>query len=579
MKKNIFISVMLLGMLSFIACDDMLDQLPKDKVSPENSFKSENELKLYTNSLLFLFPATSLYTETADNIITQTLPDELQGNRDASTVGGWSWGNLRKVNYFLANSYRCNNKVLQDKYDAIARFFRAYFYFDMVRRFGDVPWYSSVLKETDTEALYKGRDSRQVILDSMLVDIDFAIRHLGETKKLNEVTKWTALALKSRFCLFEGTYRKYHGITDYERFLDESIAAGEALVKSGKYSIYKQNGPEVDYRDLFTFLKANPTEVITARGYSAELQLYHNWNYYTLTSSYGQPGLDKELVNSYLMKDGSRFTDQEGYETMEFSQETLNRDPRLSQTIRIPGYKRINGTITEVPQFGYSVTGYQMIKGVCSADYDMYNKNENDLIIYRYAEVLLNLAEAKAERGTLTQADIDKTINEIRARVEMPALDMAWANANPDPYVAAQYPQVAGSNKGVILEIRRERRIELVMENHRYYDVVRWKSGSCFLRPFKGMYFHGPDFYDLDNDGKYDLCLYKKGAKPADLKGVAQTLEIPTNITLEHGDYGCILVNPQIKKVWQENRDYLYPIPITETTLNPNLGQNPYWEK
>ncbi|MDH6534870.1 RagB/SusD family nutrient uptake outer membrane protein [Parabacteroides sp. 52] len=578
MKKYIFLISLLITSFSFQSCDDMLDQYPKDKVSPETFFSTENELKLYTNSLLFLFPATSLYTEGADNIVKQGLEDEIAGIRDASTGSGWTWTNLRKVNFFLDNSYKCPDAKVRAKYDGIARFFRAYFYFDMVKRFGDVPWYSHVFGETDQEQLYKKRDSRILVMDSMLVDINYAIANLGTTKKLNEVTKWTALALKSRFCLFEGTYRKYHGISGWEKFIDESISASEALVAGKAYSIYTTGGKEVAYRDLFASINANAQEVITARGYSAELQIFHNCNYYTLTSSYGQPGLEKQLIESYLMADGSRFTDIKDYDKMFYADEMKNRDPRLYQTVRGPGYTRVNSTTPEVPQFGYTVTGYQPIKYVCAKEYDMYNKNENDLIIYRYAEVLLNLAEAKAEKGTLTQGDIDITIKLLRDRVGMPNLNMAEANAKPDPFMEAQYPLVSGANKGVILEIRRERRVELVMENLRYYDMMRWKAGKQFERQFKGIYIPGPGFYDMDGDGKNDLCIHEKGKKPSDLQGASQVLEIGTNIILEKGNYGNIVINPNIKKKWNENRDYLFPIPITEVIMNPDLAQNPGWE-
>ncbi len=124
--------------------------------------------------------------------------------------------------------------------------------------------------------------------------------------------------------------------------------------------------------------------------------------------------------------------------------------------------------------------------------FDSYNRSINSMPIFRYAEVLLNFAEAKAELGTLTQADLNKSIFELRDRVGMPNLDMAAANANVDPYMEAQYPGVTGANKGVILEIRRERRIELVMESHRWNDLMRWKSGQSVVRPFKGMYFPVP---------------------------------------------------------------------------------------
>jgi hypothetical protein len=333
-----------------------------------------------------------------------------------------------------------------------------------------------------------------LVTDSILQDINFAIAYCPDGKEPYEITKWTALALKSRFCLFEGTFRKYHGIEGWEKFIDECISASEALIAGGQYRIYTGSGTDVAYRDLFTQTNANPDEIILASGFDANNQIKHSANYYTLVSSYGGPGLEKQLVNSYLKTDGSRFTDIPNYDRMYFADEMQNRDPRLFQSIRGLGYKRINGDQVLSTQFGYSVTGYQPVKFVCGAQYDMAGANENDLPVYRYAEVLLNLAEAKAEKGNLTQSDIDHIIKPIRDRVGMPNLNVAEANAQPDPFMENQYPLVSGPNKGVILEIRRERRIELVMENLRYWDVMRWKAGKQFERQFKGIYFPGQGF-------------------------------------------------------------------------------------
>ncbi len=154
------------------------------------------------------------------------------------------------------------------------------------------------------------------------------------------------MALKSRICLFEGTFRKYHtefSLPDADRFLNECVKASEELITNGGYSIFK--GSTQPYRDLFASYAVNPNEVLLARQYSSSLQIFHNVNYYTITSSYGKPGLEKKLVNSYLMADGSRFTDIDRYDTLPFAKETVNRDPRLAQTIRTPGYTRINSTV------------------------------------------------------------------------------------------------------------------------------------------------------------------------------------------------------------------------------------------
>ncbi|GAB3163230.1 RagB/SusD family nutrient uptake outer membrane protein [Telluribacter humicola] len=576
MKRTISCLAIALGLVS---CN--LDLLPQDAIAPETFFKTENDLQLYTNSFYNALPgAEDVYNEDVDNVVKTSLRDELRGTRVVPTSGGgWSWGTLRNINYFLANSNKCPDPKAVAKYNGLARFFRAYFYFGMVKRFGDVPWYSQPIESNNEEMLTKARDPRAMVMDSVMADLDYAIANLGNARQVNTVTKWTALALKSRIALYEGTFRKYHpeyNLPNADKFLDECIAASDELMKNSGYTIYKAT-PQTAYQKLFASDNAIAEEVILARDFSDESQVYHNLNYYTMTASYGRPGLEKRLVNSYLMADGSRFTDIQGYDTMQFFEEVQNRDPRLSQTIRTPGYTRIGETTRLVPEFGATVTGYQLIKFVSEPKWDTFNKDITDMPIFRYAEVLLNFAEAKAERGTLTQADLDRSIKLIRDRVGMPTIHMADANAKPDPYQAEMYPQLKGANKGVLLEIRRERRVELVMENFfRWDDIIRWKEGQLLTRPFKGMYFPGPGNFDLDKDGKVDLVIYE-GTKPT-VPG-AQILKLGSEISLENGNKGGnIVINGHINKSWNEARDYLYPLPTQEILLNPNLTQNPNWK-
>lgn len=576
MKKIIYL--MVVGILLF-ACD--MEKYPLDAVSPNTFFNTENDLRLYTNSFYTALPeAEDIYNESVDNVIKMDLSDELKGTRIVPTSDGdWTWTTLRNINFYLDNSSKCKNESARLRYDALARFFRAYFYFDMVKKFGDVPWYDSTIGDNDEEKLTMARTPRVEVMNHILEDIDNAIQYLPSNRKVNEVTRWTALALKARICLFEGTFRKYHtefNLPEYDRFLKEAVNASEELMTKSGYKIYSTGKPESDYLNFFASYNAIADEVILARSFSDEFQVYHNLNYYTMTASYGRPGLEKKLVNSYLMRDGKRFTDQPNFDKIFFTDEMKNRDPRLSQTVRTPGYTRINEKETLVQEFGSTVTGYQLIKFVSERKWDTYGKDINDMPIFRYAEVLLNYAEAKAELGLLTQSDLDKSVKLIRDRVGMPNIDYTYANSNPDPYLEKQYPHVAGSNKGVILEIRRERRIELVMESFRWDDMMRWKEGATFTQQFKGMYFPGLGTYDLDGDGNIDVCLYKD-TKPTLSGKSIQYLKLNSDVNLENGESGCIVINPQIKKVWDENKDYLYPIPIQERLLNPNLTQNPGW--
>lgn len=594
MKKNIILYSFIALLSGTAGCSDMLDEYPLDAISPETYYNNADELRSATNQFYGMFPgAASGYTESADVVCIFNLPAEVQGIRTVPTSGGgWNWEYLRAVNFYLSHSVRCDDVDAREHFDGIARFFRAYFYFEKVKRFGEVPWFDRELSSTDPE-LFRPRDSRDFIMDKILDDLTYAINNISDKKDLYNVTHWTALALKSRICLFEGTFRKYHGIPGYEKFLNECATASKLFIDNAPYAIY-QTGAQ-PYRDLFSSMNAIEEEVILARDYDRSQNVMHEANANTLSPTYGRPGMNKKIVNSYLMTNGDRFTDQPGYETMQYYDEMQNRDPRLTQTVVGPGYMRINSDAVSSPNFGASTTGYQITKWVTDASGDGYLGSSNDYILFRAAEVYLNYAEAKAELGTLTQEDLKISIKKIRDRVGMPNIDMLAANANPDPYLCAPetgYRNVTGPNKGVILEIRRERTIELCLEGHRYYDIIRWKEGKMFEQPFLGMYFPGLtqgsgdnryDVFDM-NDGtvgdgeKVDICIYT-GKKPS-VKNIRKFYKLGEEFVLTDGDKGNIICHDIEKepRQWNEERDYFFPIPTTERSLtNGALTQNPGW--
>jgi len=594
MKKNIILYSFIALLSGTAGCSDMLDEYPLDAISPETYYNNADELRSATNQFYGMFPgAASGYTESADVVCIFNLPAEVQGIRTVPTSGGgWNWEYLRAVNFYLSHSVRCDDVDAREHFDGIARFFRAYFYFEKVKRFGEVPWFDRELSSTDPE-LFRPRDSRDIIMDKILDDLTYAINNISDKKDLYNVTHWTALALKSRICLFEGTFRKYHGIPGYEKFLNECATASKLFIDNAPYAIY-QTGAQ-PYRDLFSSMNAIEEEVILARDYDRSQNVMHEANANTLSPTYGRPGMNKKIVNSYLMTNGDRFTDQPGYETMQYYDEMQNRDPRLTQTVVGPGYMRINSDAVSSPNFGASTTGYQITKWVTDASGDGYLGSSNDYILFRAAEVYLNYAEAKAELGTLTQEDLKISIKKIRDRVGMPNIDMDAANANPDPYLCAPetgYRNVTDPNKGVILEIRRERTIELCLEGHRYYDIIRWKEGKMFEQPFLGMYFPGLtqgsgdnryDVFDM-NDGiagdkeKVDICIYT-GKKPS-VKNIRKFYKLGEEFVLTDGDKGNIICHDIEKepRQWREDRDYLYPIPTQERLLsNGTLSQNPNW--
>ncbi len=591
-------------MAAFTSCEDALDLQPKDKVDIESYFKTATDLQLFTN---YFYP----------NVLTQDMAsgpsfesqDDCKVNQNLSAVlkagtnrtvpasgGGWSWGILRRINTFLEYADRCPDKEAVKKYSGVARFFRAYFYTIKLKRFGDVPWIDRQLGSADDQ-LYAPRDSREFIMTKILEDLDFALEALPLASKESSapyrLTKGAVLALRSNVCLYEGTFRKYHGISleghDWRYYLDQCVDASEKLMSGnyGSYSLYTTGNPSTDYMNMFAAQDANKTEYILAIKYDQGMQILHNANAHTVVSTQGQPGYTRKFVCTYLMKDGSRFTDIPGWQRMQFVDEIKDRDPRLTQSIRGLNYKRIGGKDILAPDLTCTMTGYQPIKFVTestmgSINMDRNNMSSNDIAEFRYAEVLLNLAEAKAELETLTQTDIDKTINKLRQRVGMTGmLNLADANAHPDPYLTSPetgYFNVSGANTGVILEIRRERAIEMIQEGRRWDDLMRWKCGKMIDQSIMGEYFPGPGSYDLSGDGVPDVILYAEGsAKPAGPEG-AQFYEINKDIFLSDGNSGYLNNHKgQDRQGFNEERDYLYPIPTDEINLNPNLKQNPGW--
>lgn len=581
MKKTIII---FLAAFALSSCD-YLDRTPKDTISPESYFKTETDLQLFSDTFYNDLLDKSPFDEQSDHYININLSDELHGGNyreTPSSGGGWSWGVLRKINTLLGYIDNCEDEAAKVKYTAVARFFRAYFYFEKVKRFGDVPWYEVELGSSDEE-LYKARDSREYVMGKMLEDINYAIENLDGAVSTFRVNKWSALMLKAQFCLYEGTFRKYHGISlegnDYNFYLTQAADAAKQIIDGNVYSL------EADYLNMFAADDASAAEYILAIKFDRTLNIRNNTTAFATMPTQGCPGLTKKFVDSFLMSDGSRFTDQAGWQTMQFQQEMASRDPRLSYCTRTPGYTRIGSTDVLAPDLSCSSTGFQVVKFVMDVtlpDVNRVTMSYNDLPVYRYGETLLIYAEALAELGTLTQNDLDISVNLLRDRVGMPHMNMAEANANPDWYLSSAeygYSNVSGSNKGVILEIRRERAVELAQEGLRWDDLMRWKEGKCIEQEMYGMYFPGPGEYDLTGDGVADICLYEGSNRPSSSVSGIVFLQIGSQegVLLSEGSSGYVDPQQGLQHVFDEARDYYYPIPTNELQLNDKLEQNPGW--
>ncbi|KIC94976.1 RagB/SusD family nutrient uptake outer membrane protein [Flavihumibacter solisilvae] len=582
---------------AFTSCDK-LDQQPEATISRDAIFGSERGIELYTNSFYDNLPdGNSIFRidEMADYSARNTVPDFIRpGVFTPRQSSGWSWTALRNVNYFLENiSTSPLPQDVKDHYTGLARFFRAWFYYDKVKRFGEVPWIGKTMN-VDDPSLFNKRDSRQLVMDSVLADINFACDKLRATQEnsRSSINKMVANAVKSRICLFEGTFRKYHdysgGLAEglgstSQTWLQEAATAAETVMAQGGYSLNTAGGADKAYRQLFISNAPVANEIILSAVADATLNVLNDANWWWTSATYGaRVSLTRTFVNTYLKLDGTPFTETPGYQTMPFAEEVKNRDLRLKQTIRSGDYKRINGGVTEAapPVFSYTYTGYQPIKWTLDDTYfDGGTRNTNSISIIRYAEVLLNYAEAKAELGTLTDDDWNKTIGALRRRAGITG-NTAMKPVIVDTYLQSNYfPGIADA---ALLEIRRERGIELVFEGLRFNDLVRWKKGELLEMSWNGFYVSNLNqAIDLNEDGKADVLFYK-GTAPAPIAGVtfinvSDIINGTANPQRLSGDtQGEINWLNNIPRKW-ENKNYLYPIPENDLLMNPALGQNPGW--
>lgn len=592
MKKNLYILFILsVGILA--ACKKgNLDRFPQTSISPNLFFNTEEDLSLYVNGLLSQPDRnTYLNDQSSDNVTTTAaveVKNVMGGNTSAQTItGGWSWSRLRNINYFLESYKKASvTNEVKNHYAGLARYYRAEFYLDKVKRFSDVPWYSTSLTPTD-EALYKGRDPRALVMDSIMADYEFAYKNVREKVAVGTPGKWAVATAYARAALYEGTYRKYHAELNLTAsanvFLANAAKVSNEIIVSKKFSIYNTGKPDQDYATLFASqdLTGN-NEVILTNIFDLSKNKSQNVNGVVFGDYEQAPA--KDLIQSYLMKDGSRFTDQPNYAQLGFVEEFQNRDPRLKQTIAYPGWVRVPDATPYIQRLNKNFTGYHQLKGYVNST-DNATLNGVDFPVYRYAEVLLTYAEALAEMGTLTQPQLDLSVNLLRKRAGLPDLNLAQANSSPDPLLQQQFDNVV-SNIGVILEIRRERRIEFAFENTRYDDLMRWKAGKLLTKSPEGMYFAGLGKYDLTGDGIEDIILIDRTLTiPAEDKKEKNSLGVKlvyyrtgligtdATVYLKNGSTGGAIVTESVIRKFEEPKYYYRPIPQQQMILNPNLKQ------
>lgn len=601
MKNNI-IALILSASVLVVSCD--LAEQPKAKAGRDMIFGSETGLLTYTNGFYEYLPDydnAHKQNITMDNAAKNATGTYEVGAYTTNTSTSWSWGSIRNVNYFLKYNTSSNvSEPIRNNYSGIARLFRAYLYFNKLVQYGAVPWIDIPL-EPDSPELYKTQDSRDVIISKMIEDLDFAAANITEDKitpNSNRVNRWTALFFKSRVCLFEASFRKYHAtgskygkeyledckITAEELYRQAADAAQE-IIEKGPYRLYTgtpyANG-RGSYRELFISDNAVTQEVMLSLALDPVLQLGEA-NWYYNSSTYG-PHLcmTHAFAKTYLNLDGTPYNDKKGDTYKTFAEETSGRDYRLNQTIRGADYtcKDKEGVFVPTPanMTGHSLTGYQFTKYVMDdISFDGGRTNYNDVPIARYAEVLLNYAEAKAELGTLTDADWEKTIGALRGRAGITGgLDKKPTTA--DPYMMSIY---TGVTDPVILEIRREREIELILEGLRLNDLKRWACGKLWeTAAWDGIYIPALNTpLDLNGDGTNDVFVTEDSKYSGPYKSIAMyTGDNLKVVKLADDTKGGYRLNYEISRVWNDNM-YIYPIPEIVIQKNPNLKQNPGWDK
>ena len=363
--------------------------------------------------------------------------------------------------------------------------------------------------------------------------------------------------------------------------MQEAASAAETVMKESGHSIYTGGGVELSMRDLFTSNTPITSEVMLASVADEGLGVLGSANWWWTSGTYGSRfNMIRSFVNLFLMKDGTPFTDKPNHEQIEFYEECQNRDARLAQTIRTPGYMRDGRPAA--PNFnGYSYTGYQPIKYTLDdSKYDAGQLNTNAIPLFRYAEVLLNYAEAKAEMGTLTDSDWAATVGVLRSRAGITG-GLTSKPTKVDKYIQETYfPEISDPT---ILEVRRERSIELALEGFRFNDLLRWKRGELMMMRWTGIYI--PELnkeMDLDHDGTTDVIFYK-GEKPANISTSCTPIAVDGGDVTRQGITGSTSGNltwydNDPSRVWYEDgRQYYYPVPQSAINLNTNLSQNPGW--
>jgi len=534
-----------LGIMLLSACSRKLDKFPETSLTDASFWKTPNDLISACNALYLSLPViANSYQDNYADIAYATSPNNISdGSRLApATSSDWSdnYTLIRRSNTILERSKDITgDEKIINQAKGEASFFRAWAYFELLKRYGDVPLILRTfgLNDTLTQA---HRTPRAQVITQIYADLDYAASVIPEidvqsNADYGRITKGAALSFKSRVALFEGTREKFFGYGDSKADLTIAVNAAAAVINSGKYDIWQYTPkPDSSYFYLFQFAGKGKTnkENVLVRLYGKDITnkiSTHNVSG-NIEQAYITP--TKALLDLYVYKDGlpiskSPFVKEQTTTLTQFE----NRDPRAGMTVF--NKKLWYAVSFYVPSFQFTVTGYKVAKWFNKTDWD--NGSFTDFAIIRYAEVLLNYAEAVYElNGSITDDQLNSTINKIRNR------------NGPGSITPLSNGFVTANGLDMREEIRRERTVELAMEGYRYWDLLRWKTAETELpKAVLGSKYLKAEQGDLTNP----------------------------NLTPD----GFIIAQPANKRSFKTNRDYLWPIPTTEFAYDPNMTPNPNW--
>ena len=585
--KYRYLSIMAGMLLGLTACD-VTNTVPEDAITDLNYWTKVADLKQFANSFYTTLSGPSQWLDnTSDNAVTNAPNDWLFNNATVPGSGGeWAtsnWTNIRNLNYFLGRYQTVTGDAAEiNQYVGEIRFFRAHEYFNKVKSFGDVPWIDKDLTTADTELLMKARDPRNFVIEKIIEDLDFAAQNLKKPTELEKgrLHKYAALQLLSRVALYEGTWMKYRNIGGWEKYLQKAVEATSIIMNEGNYVIVKGNAPHtfegypLYYRQQFIQedLSTN-AECVLPKIYLKDI-LMHG-----LSRSVNETGwgISKDFMEDFLCIDGKSIALSDLYQgDATFSLEMQNRDPRLRNMVDNPKLPYFLDGTTPISYPVTSIAVNQCPTGYMASKFrdpvpaqNEANQTTYDWYVFRYAEVLLNNAEAKAELGTITLQDLDKTINQLRARLDEPDnFVMGRLTMNPpvDPLATVNGgPRYGYTISSLLYEIRRERRIELAFEGFRWDDIVRWKAGKLIENPKTMLGL------TVNQEVEAYYTLHNGGSNPFTGRSLYQFTDWDGNT--KH----LLKVYENMSRAW-DDRLYQKPLPTDQLQLNDNLTQNPGWE-